>query len=49
VGCKRKFCFSNLAVIIYDNLKCKGAPMDWEIEFYGNVDEELAKMPPKCG
>lgn len=21
--------------------------MDWEIEFYGKVDEELARMPPK--
>jgi len=21
--------------------------MDWEIEFYGKVDEELAKLPPK--
>ncbi|MEC7816027.1 MAG: type II toxin-antitoxin system RelE/ParE family toxin [Pseudomonadota bacterium] len=21
--------------------------MDWEIEFYGKVDEELAAMPPK--
>jgi len=21
--------------------------MDWEIEFYGKVEEELAKLPPK--
>jgi hypothetical protein len=29
------FSFPDPVVIVYDNLKGKGEPMDWEIKFYG--------------